>query len=75
MRNVTKVLALSAISFTFVGCNVSKTQDTKLPDVDVNATGGQLPQYNVQGPNVTVGSENKTVEVPTVHVTPPKDKK
>ena len=36
--------------------------------MDVNATGGQLPEYNVDAPEVTVGTENKVVEVPTVEV-------
>jgi hypothetical protein len=44
-----------------------------MPDVDVNASGGQLPEYNVEGPSVNVGTENKTVEVPTVDVDPAKE--
>jgi len=37
-----------------------------MPDVDVNVSGGQLPEYNVTGPEVNVGTENKTVSVPKV---------
>ena len=52
-------------------CDVDQTKETKLPDVDVNASGGQLPEFNVTGPEVNVGTENKTVEVPTVDVKVP----
>ena len=71
MKNTVKILiGISFLSFT--ACNVQKTKEGKLPDVDINATGGQLPKYNVQGPEVNVGVENKTVQVPTVQVNPPK---
>ena len=36
----------------------------------MTTSGGQLPEYNVEGPTVNVGTENKVVEVPTVEVTP-----
>jgi hypothetical protein len=75
MKTIVKVLALGAVGLAIAGCDVDKTKDGKLPDVDVNATGGQLPEYNVQGPEVTVGTENRTVQVPTVDVDTPKDKK
>jgi hypothetical protein len=74
MNNSIKALVLGAICVSAAGCDVDQTKEGKMPDVDVNATGGQLPEYNVTGPEVTVGTENKTVEVPTVDVDVPKDK-
>ncbi|MEO8547454.1 MAG: hypothetical protein ABI422_03705 [Sphingomicrobium sp.] len=69
MNNAIKILVgVSCLSFT--ACNVEKTQEGKMPDVNVTTTDGQLPEYNVQGPEVNVGTENKTVEVPTIEVTP-----
>ena len=69
MKNAVKILVgISFLSFT--ACNVEKTKDGELPDVNVTTTGGQLPEYNVQTPEVNVGTENKVVEVPTVEVTP-----
>ncbi|MEO6255943.1 MAG: hypothetical protein ABIO69_03965 [Sphingomicrobium sp.] len=70
MNTAVKML-IGASFLTFTACNVDQTKKGEMPDVDVNATGGQLPEYNVQGPTVNVGTENKTVEVPTVDVTPP----
>src|SRR5262249_46785443 len=75
--------ALLAVSAT--GCKVTKTQDGKLPEVQVK--GGQLPKYEVKVPRVDVKTETKQIEVPTdvtvktkkkdievpkVSVTPPK---
>jgi len=59
--------------FAISACDVDQTKEGKLPDVDVNATGGQLPEFNVEGPTVNVGTENKTIQVPTIDVDAPKD--
>ena len=66
-------LIIAASFFAFAACDVDQTKEGEMPDVDVNATGGQLPEYNVEGPSVNVGTENKTVEVPTVDVEPAKE--
>lgn len=72
MKKITILLA-AAGGLALGACDVDQTKNAQLPDVDVNATGGQLPEYNVEGPTVNVGTENKTVEVPTVDVDPPKE--
>ena len=71
MNKTIKVLT-GASCLAFAACDVDQTKKGEMPDVDVNATGGQLPEYNVEGPSVNVGTENKTVQVPTVDVDPPK---
>jgi hypothetical protein len=67
MKTMIKVL-VGASCLALVACDVDQTQEGNLPDIDVNASGGQLPEFNVEGPEVNVGTENKTVEVPTVDV-------
>ena len=74
MKHLIKFIALGTLAVTAAGCQVSKTKEGKLPDVQVKTTEGQLPAYNVQGPDVQVGSKNETVKVPTLKVTTP-DKK
>jgi hypothetical protein len=69
MKNAIKVL-MGATCLSFTACNVEKTREGQMPDVNVTTTGGQLPEYNVQTPEVNIGTENKTVEVPTVEVNP-----
>ncbi|HEX2762773.1 MAG TPA: hypothetical protein VHM92_02850 [Allosphingosinicella sp.] len=74
MKKIALLLAASAIA-GLAACDVDKTQNGAMPDVDVNVSGGQLPEYNVEGPDVNVGMENKTVQVPTVDVNVPTDNK
>lgn len=66
-----KIVILLAAASGLAACDVDQTKNGSLPDVDVNVTGGQLPEYNVTGPEVNVGTENKTVQVPTVDVKVP----
>ena len=76
MKKITTLLAAAAAaSLGLAACDVDKTENGAMPDVDVNVTGGALPEYNVQGPDVNVGMENKTVQVPTVDVDAPSDNK
>ncbi|GHA75752.1 hypothetical protein [Cognatilysobacter bugurensis] len=68
------ILKSAALAFAFgsvltlSACNVEKTQDGELPDVDVNAQGGELPAYDVETADVDVGTEPATVSVPDVDV-------
>ena len=72
MNNVLKML-VGASCFAIAACDVDQTKEGEMPDVDVNVTNGQLPEYNVEGPSVNVGTENKVIQVPTVDVDAPKD--
>lgn len=72
MNNVLKVL-VGASCFAFAACDVDQTKEGDMPEVDVNVSGGQLPEYNVEGPTVNVGTENKVIQVPTVDVDAPKE--
>lgn len=53
------------------GCDVEKTEEGALPDVDVK--GGNLPKYDVDAPDVDVGTKEKTITVPDVDVNMPDD--
>ena len=70
MKTMIKVL-VGASCFAMAACDVDQTKEGNLPDVDVNATGGELPEFNVEGPTVNVGTENTTVQTPTVDVDVP----
>ncbi len=69
MKKTLIMLAVSGLGLA--ACDVDQTQNGQMPDVDVNATGGQLPEFNVTTPDVDVGMENKTVQVPDVDVNVP----
>jgi hypothetical protein len=59
--------------FGMTGCQVHKTQEGKMPDVDVK--GGQLPKYDVDAPDVDVHMEKKEITVPDVDVDVHKEKR
>jgi hypothetical protein len=72
MKLIFKALAVvSCVGLS--ACNVDQTKKGEMPDVDVTANGGQMPEYDVDAPEVKVGTENKTVQVPTVDVESAKD--
>jgi len=67
----TLILLAAASGLGLAACDVDQTKNAQLPDVDVNVTGGQVPEYNVTTPEVNVGMENRTVQVPDVDVKVP----
>ena len=74
MKNGIKVI-LTGSFLAVAACDVDTEGNVKAPDVDVdvNASGGELPDVDVTGPEVNVGTENKTVQVPTVDVDVPEE--
>ena len=56
-------------------CRVRQTEEGKLPDVDVSAEGGKMPEYDVDAPDVDVKMEKREVKVPNVDVHMPGDEK
>jgi uncharacterized lipoprotein len=70
-KAILKTAAL-AVAFgsvlTLSACNVEKTQEGELPDVDVNAQGGELPAYDVETADVDVNTKPAEVTVPDVDV-------
>lgn len=70
MKKITIMLA-AAGGLGLAACDVDQTKNAQLPDVDVNVSGGQAPEFNVTTPDVNVGMENKVVQVPDVDVNVP----
>ncbi len=81
MKRTLALIAAAAATLT-AACEVDQTKQAEAPDVDVNASGGQLPEFDVDAkeveagtverevsvPDVDVNTEETTVEVPTVEV-------
>lgn len=61
--NKLAIITLSAFAIGLAGCEVQKTQEGKLPDVEVKD--GQIPKYDVIPPDVKVTTDPATVKVPT----------
>lgn len=74
MKSKYKWLIPGAVLLTtlgMAGCDVDKTEEGSLPDVEVE--GGNMPEYDVDAAEVDVGTKEKTVTVPDVDVTMPDD--
>lgn len=63
------ILPAAALLLAATGCRVEKEQAGEMPDVDVNVEPGSLPEYDVEGPDVEVGTEQQEVTVPEVNIT------
>jgi hypothetical protein len=77
MSNLIKKTTVLAFALTsalaLTACEVDKTQEGELPDVDVTAEGGQLPEYDVETPDVDVGTKTVPVAVPDIDVDMPEE--
>ncbi len=67
MRRFPLLAAVAMLSLT-TACEVNQTKEAEAPDVDVNASGGQLPEFDVDAKEVVVGTTEENVSVPDVDV-------
>ncbi len=65
------ILLMALLSVLATGCRVRQTEEGKMPDVDVSAEGGKVPEYDVDAADVDVKSEKREVTVPDIDVTMP----
>lgn len=87
-KSAALVFSAALLTVSVTGCRVRQTQEGEMPDVDVEAKGGQVPKYDVDAPDVDVNTketevsvptdvdvktEKRTVKVPDVDVKPPAD--
>ncbi|HDZ54893.1 MAG TPA: hypothetical protein ENI17_05740 [Pseudomonas xinjiangensis] len=76
MKNTQKWTLAGALLVATIGltaCDVEQTEEASMPDVDVSAEGGNMPEYDVDAADVDVGTREKTVTVPDVDVDMPED--
>ena len=66
MRKFATAIAVGAAAFALSACDVDQTEEGEMPEVEVE--GGNLPEYDVDAPEVDVDTGTTTVEVPTVDV-------
>jgi hypothetical protein len=65
---VVAVLVVLGLFFFF---DLNQTQDGELPNVEV--TGGEMPEYDVEAGDVDVGTTERTVTVPTIDIESPEE--
>ncbi len=64
MKKSIALVAAATLAFGLAACDVDQTEEGELPEVE----GGNLPEYDVEAPDVDIGTEEVTVDVPTVDV-------
>lgn len=69
MKRLLAASLIAPFALGLAACDVDQTQEGEMPEVEV--TGGQMPEYDVETADVEVGTEEKTIEVPDVDVTMP----
>ncbi|WP_324260909.1 hypothetical protein U4960_12210 [Altererythrobacter sp. H2] len=67
-RKMVSVFAASAAALALGACDVEQTEEGEMPEIEVE--GGNMPEYNVDAPDVDVTTEERTVEVPVIDVEP-----
>ncbi|HEX8402360.1 MAG TPA: hypothetical protein VF628_11720 [Allosphingosinicella sp.] len=60
------IVVLIAIVLFATGFWKANVKEGALPDVDVSATGGKMPEVDVDSKEVVVGTTNTTIEVPKI---------
>lgn len=68
MRKYSIALFGGALALSLAACDVDQTEEAELPDVDVSADEGNLPEYDVEPADVDVDTGTTEVEVPTMDV-------
>ena len=81
------VVAIAVVAGLVYMVDIDQTQEARLPDVEVNVDGGQMPEFEadvgsidltteettIEVPEVEVTMEERTVTVPSLDITPPED--
>jgi hypothetical protein len=67
------VVAAVAIGFGIYMVDIDQTEEASLPDVDVTVEEGNMPEFNAEVGDIETGSEEITLEVPTVDIESPEE--
>ena len=67
LLGIVVIVVVVLMAFGFI--NIDQTRQAQLPQVSVQ--GGQAPKFQADVASVAVGTENKTVQMPTVQVNKP----
>lgn len=75
MKKMTPLLAAIALGSAAIACDIDRTEDGRLPSIDVDVDAGEMPTYDVDVADVDVGTTEDTVIIrrPTVDVRLPDD--
>ncbi len=73
-------LKVAVLSLVLYGCDIEQTKEGKLPDIELKGMPelevkeeGQLPEFDVEVPDVDVKMKETTIKVPDVDIEMPSD--
>lgn len=69
MRKIFIWLAAPALMLSVAACEVRKTEEGEIPEVDVK--GGKMPKYDVKSPDIEVRKKKVEITVPDVKIIKP----
>lgn len=67
------IAGLLIVMGLFFFFDVDQTQEGSLPEVEVS--GGELPEFDVEAGDVEVGSTERTVTLPTIDIESPEEER
>lgn len=68
------LVALVALAIAWALGLFQVEAEGQLKAPEVNVSGGEVPNVDVEAADVDIGTKTETIEVPTVDVTPPDEK-
>lgn len=69
MKRLIATSLIAPFALGLAACDVDQTEEGDMPELQVEE--GNMPEYDVETADVDVGTEERTVEVPTVDVDMP----
>ncbi|WP_299629256.1 hypothetical protein [uncultured Tateyamaria sp.] len=67
------IVAVAAIGFGAYMIDIDQTEEASLPTVDLSVEGGNMPEFDADVGDIDVGTEEVTVNVPTIDVQSPEE--
>ena len=66
MKKPALAIAIGTLALSLAACDVEQTEEMEVPEVAVE--GGNMPEFDVDVADVDVGSEEVTMDVPTLEI-------
>ena len=67
------LVAIAVVAFAIYMIDIDQTEEARLPDVEVNVEGGNMPEFEAKTGEIETGTKEVTVEVPTVDIKTPEE--
>ena len=73
MSIIAVAVAAIAIGFGVYMVDIDQTEEASLPDVELSVEGGNLPEFEAEVGDIETGTEEVTMEVPTIEFQSPEE--